>query len=87
MAKDTVFWVVDTGATNRITHSLDLLSTFHNIQPFTMSLPNVFKTGATISGSVKIYVSITLHNVHHIPSFNVNLIYVPRSMDSLNCDV
>ncbi|CAJ2632157.1 unnamed protein product [Trifolium pratense] len=87
MGKQVVLWIMDTGATDHITHSLQNFTSYKNISPFTMALPNGHKTIATISGTVKISSSITLSNVYYIPSFNVNLISATKLLASLDCHI
>ncbi|CAJ2645755.1 unnamed protein product [Trifolium pratense] len=87
MGKQVVLWIMDTGATDHITHSLQKFTSYKNISPFTMALPNGHKTIATISGTVKISSSITLSNVYYIPSFNVNLISATKLLASLDCHI
>jgi len=80
-------WVVDSGATNHITHSLHNFVSYHTISPVFMSLPNGQKTIATISGTVKLSPSLILHDVYYIPNFHVNLISVTQLLDTTIYDV
>jgi len=87
MGKQFVLWIMDTGATHHITHSLQNFTSYKSIPPFPMGLPNGYKTNATISGTVKLSSNITLTNVYYIPSFNVNLLSVTKLLASLDCHV
>ncbi|TYI37039.1 hypothetical protein ES332_A03G183900v1 [Gossypium tomentosum] len=45
-------WIIDTGATGHITHSLSLFASFTAIQPVHITLPNGTKVCARFSGTV-----------------------------------
>ncbi|KAI5419510.1 hypothetical protein KIW84_043614 [Lathyrus oleraceus] len=53
--------------------------------PIPVSLPNGSQVVASISGTIAISPSLTLHNVLYIPSFHVNLISVAKLIDSNKC--
>ncbi|PNX70968.1 retrovirus-related Pol polyprotein from transposon TNT 1-94, partial [Trifolium pratense] len=57
------------GATDHITFDLSSLTTYQNIVPVPVSLPNGSQVLASISGSVVISPSITIHHVLYIPCF------------------
>lgn len=80
-------WILDTGATNHISFNLSAFTSYHNIVPISITLPNGSQLSASISGSVKLTPSLTLHNVLYIPSLNVNLISVAKLSQSNNCFV
>ncbi|MCH94998.1 retrovirus-related pol polyprotein from transposon TNT 1-94, partial [Trifolium medium] len=67
--KHSSLWILDTGATDHITFDLSSLTTYQNIVPVPVSLPNGSQVLASISGSVVISPSITIHHVLYIPCF------------------
>lgn len=83
--KSHSLWILDTGATNHISFNLSAFTSYHNIVPISVTLPNGSQLSASISGFVKLTPSLTLHNVLYIPSFNVNLISVAKLSQSNNC--
>lgn len=85
--KPHFLWILDTGATDHISFNLSAFNSYHNIVPISVTLPNGSQLSASISGSVKLTPSLTLHNVLYIPSFNVNLISVAKLSQSNNCSV
>lgn len=81
------WWIVDTGATDHITHIFDSFSSTYHIAPKTMTMPNGDTVTTTIAGSVLLYDSLVLHNVYYFPSFHVNIISVTTLFDSTLYDV
>lgn len=69
--------IVDSGATVRLTYFLTFLSDFKPSTNKFVLLPNNAKFQVIGRGRVKLNEYITLHNVLHIPTFHVNLIFVP----------
>lgn len=71
------WWIIDTGATDHITHIFaSFLSTYH-IAPKSMTMPNGDSVTTTIAGSVLLCDSLVLHNVYYFPSFHVNISSIP----------
>jgi len=85
MGKPPVYWVIDTGTTHHITPTFANFYSFSTVKPISMKLPNGQTTITNVSGSVKISENIVLKDVYYIPTFNVNLIYVAKLIDSSNC--
>lgn len=85
--KSPSLWILDTGATDHISFNLSAFTSYHNIVPISVTLLNGSQLSASISGSIKLTPSLTLHNVLYIPSFNVNLISVAKLSKSNNCFV
>jgi len=52
MCKNDIVWDIDTSATDPKSLFLQNFSYFRYIEPFTMTLPNGYKTNATISGII-----------------------------------
>lgn len=55
--KPHVYWVVDTGVTHHITHSLNNFSSYSHVSPITMKLPNGFTVLTGIAGTVYLFQS------------------------------
>jgi hypothetical protein len=83
--KHSVTWVLDSGATDHITFSIQHFISYHHIKSVPVFLPNGNKVCANIAGSVQILPNIIIHNVLFVPHFNVNLISVQRLIESLDC--
>lgn len=83
--KNPSLWILDTGATDHITFDLSSLTTYQNIVPVPVSLPNGSQVLASISGSVVISPLITIHHVLYIPCFHVNLMSVTKLASTNNC--
>ena len=85
LGKPSNLWILDTGATDHITFDLSFFTTYQNIIPVSVSLPNGSQVLASISGSVVISPSITIHQVLYIPCFQVNLISVTKLASTNKC--
>jgi hypothetical protein len=83
--KHFVTWVLDSGATDHITHSMQYFISYHHIKSVPISLPNGNKVCANIAGSIQISPHIIIDNVLFVPQFNINLISVQRLAKSLDC--
>ncbi|MCH82134.1 retrovirus-related pol polyprotein from transposon TNT 1-94 [Trifolium medium] len=83
--KHSNLWILDTGATDHISFNLPSFTNCKNIVPIPVSLPNGSQIFASISGSIVISPSLTLHNVLYIPTFHVNLISVPKLASDNDC--
>ncbi|KAI5436835.1 hypothetical protein KIW84_023092 [Lathyrus oleraceus] len=81
------WWIIDTGATDHITHIFDSYFSTYHIAPKSMTMPNGDTVTTTIAGSVLLYDSLVLHNVYYFPSFHVNIISVTTLFDSTLYDV
>jgi len=84
IGKKSTLWVIDSGATDHITHCLQNFSSFYNIPPISMSLPNGNTIVTTIAGTVSLSNSLILHNVYYIPDFNINLISISQFLKTSN---
>lgn len=82
--KSLILWILDTGATEHITSTFTSFLTYYNINPIFVTLPYGSQIDAFIFGSVSLSSHITLHNVLHIPTFSVNLIYVAKLTTELS---
>jgi len=71
-------WIVDSGATDHVTISLDNFDSYSKINDIKVNLPNGIHVKATHKGNIKLNNGITLHNVLFIPEFNYNLISLSK---------
>ncbi|KAI5413875.1 hypothetical protein KIW84_058131 [Lathyrus oleraceus] len=85
--KNPNLWILDTDATNHFSFNFSSFVEYKNIVPIPVSLPDGSQVVASVSGTVAISPSLTLHNVLYIPSFHVNLISIAKLVDSNNCFV
>lgn len=61
--KSPSLWILDTGATDHISFNLSAFTSYHNIVPISVTLLNGSQLSASISSSIKLTPSLTLHNV------------------------
>ena len=78
-------WILDSGATDHVTCSLNNLHSYEPINPVTVKLPNGHHVQATHSGIVYLSKTITLFNVLYIPTFTFNLISIYKLVSSTDC--
>ncbi|KAJ0034730.1 hypothetical protein Pint_25880 [Pistacia integerrima] len=76
-------WIVDTGATDHIAHSLSSFDSYKQIKPILVTLPNGSNINAQYSGVVSLTDKLVLTNVLYIPEFSFNLISVTKLTSSL----
>jgi len=79
------FWILDSGATNHICSSLTHFTSYHQINPISVKLPNGNQVIANYSGSVFINQDHVLDNVLYIPNFTFNLLSVAKLINVLSC--
>ena len=68
-------WVIDTGATDHIVHSVHLLREFIAVS-CVVKLPNGETAMVTHIGSISLLATLTLTNVLYVPSFSFKLLSV-----------
>ena len=78
LSSHTTPWVIDSGATNHITCSLDYFYTYSTITPVKINLPNGSTVQAHISGSIKFTPDFIIHNVLFVLDFSFNLLSIPK---------
>ena len=82
MEDDLSSWIVDSGATNHVCSSLQMLSSFREfaVEDFTMRMGNDSVVSAKVVGEVRLQFRnnkfVILNNVYFIPGFRRNLISV-----------
>ena len=78
-------WVIDTGATDHMVHSIACFTTITATLNTYVNLPNGEVASVTHVGIVKILEHLILHNVLCVPSFSFNLISVSQLAKSTTC--
>ncbi|KAG6718014.1 hypothetical protein I3842_04G129500 [Carya illinoinensis] len=78
-------WVIDTGATDHMVHSISLFQSFKPVHNSFVKLPNGFSAPVTHVGSVRLLPQLVLHNVLCIPPFHFNLLSVSQLTKSSPC--
>ena len=77
------FWILDSGANDHICSSLTHFTSYHQINPISVKLPNASKVIENYFGSV--FINHVLDNVLYIPNFIFNLLSVAKLIDNLSC--
>ena len=75
-AYDLHTWVIDTGASDHIVYSIQLLTSYTKISHTMVELPNGEVVIVTHIGTIQLSSHITLTNVLCVPSFTFNLLLV-----------
>jgi len=78
-------WILNSGATDHICSSLTHFTSYHQINPIFVKLPNGNQVIANYSGSVFINQDRVLDNVLYIPNFTFNLLSVAKLINNLSC--
>ncbi|KAI5432085.1 hypothetical protein KIW84_036007 [Lathyrus oleraceus] len=85
--KNPNLWIFDTGATDHIAYDLASFESYKHIIPVHVSLPYSSQIIASMSGSIVLSPTLTLHNVLYIPTFHVNLLSIAKLVNSNDCHV
>ncbi|XP_022633263.1 uncharacterized protein LOC111241069 [Vigna radiata var. radiata] len=80
-------WVIDTGATDHVTHDKTNFTIFYKIKPITITLPNKTVITTEYAGTIRFTENFILFNVLYIPNFCFNLISVQSLIKDLNCNL
>jgi len=78
------FWIIDTGATDHICHFKSLFQNFKPISLISIQLHNQNSVIAKFSGTI-VMENIILHNILFVLQFSVQLICIPKLLNSTNC--
>ena len=78
-------WVLNTGATNHIVHSLTLFTHITSSISTFVQFPNGEKVVVTCIGTIQVTLTLILENVLCVPSFTFNLIFVSQLTKTLSC--
>ena len=85
--KDNLIWIIDSGASQHMTGTLECLTNLKEIMACPIGLPNGEQVMALKEGSVCLGKHIKLDNVLYVPNLNCNLISVSQLLDGSNCTV
>ncbi|XP_014489819.1 uncharacterized protein LOC106752622 [Vigna radiata var. radiata] len=80
-------WIIDTGATDHVTHDKRNFVTFYKIRPVSIKLPNNTTLTAEHAGTVQFSKDFIIFNVLYIPDFCFNLISVQSLIKDLDCNL
>jgi hypothetical protein len=69
-------WIIDTGETDHVCHSLNDFQSIKRIRPLSVTMPNGEYVNATMAGTVIFSKDLYSTNVLFIPCFQFNLIAV-----------
>ena len=78
-------WIIDTGATNHMVHSISCFTSITATLNTFVNLPNDETTLVTHVGIVKVYKTLILTNVLCVPSFGFNLLSVSQLAKTTLC--
>ena len=71
-------WILDSGATDHMVHSIHFFTSITSSAQISVSLPNGDMVKVTHIGIVQVSATLTLENVICIPSFSFNLISISK---------
>ena len=77
-------WILDSGATDHICPFKSLFQNLKPISPISIQLPNQNSVIAKFSGTI-VLGNLILHNTLFVPEFSVQLIAIPKLLNSTNC--
>jgi len=78
-------WIIDSGATDHICSSLTHFTSYHQINPISVKLPNGNQVNGNYSGNVFLNKNHEIDNILYIPNFTFNLLLVAKLIDNLSC--
>jgi hypothetical protein len=78
-------WILDSGANEHITSSAHWFTSYHKIDPKPVNLPNGTSVLVQYAGTIHFSPQFYLENVLYSSSFTMNLIYISKICESLNC--
>jgi len=78
-------WILDSGATDHICSSLNHFTSYHQINPIYVKLPNGNQVISNYSICVFVNQNHVIDNVLYIPSFTFNLLSVAKLIYKLSC--
>ncbi|WVZ17057.1 hypothetical protein V8G54_010039, partial [Vigna mungo] len=80
-------WILDSGATDHISISLQNFSSYKRITPISIALPNGEIVCSEYSGTVVLNNNINLQNVFYVPQFSFNLISISQLVSFKNYEL
>ena len=85
LAFTSIDWIIDTGATDHMVHSISMFNSITSLSNTYVYLPNGERALVTHIGTIHLTEKLILHNVLCVPSFSFNLISVSQLNKSLTC--
>jgi len=79
------YWIIDSGSTNHICSSLTYFTSYNQINPISIKLPNGNQVIANYFGSVFLNQNHVIDDVLYIPCFTFNLLSATKLIDKLSC--
>ncbi|XP_019155956.1 PREDICTED: uncharacterized protein LOC109152764 [Ipomoea nil] len=80
-------WILDTGATDHITCSLEFFDEYSAVQGTVVNLPNGETVKVSHIGNIKLSENLWLKNVLCIPSFTFNIVSASKLAKHSNCSL
>jgi hypothetical protein len=84
IASHTTPWIIDSGATDHISCSLNHFLSYDKIPPVKINLPNGAFVFAHYSGIVQFSRHFVLYNVLYVPEFNFNLLSISKILSKFS---
>ncbi|XP_019195989.1 PREDICTED: uncharacterized protein LOC109189817 [Ipomoea nil] len=78
-------WILDSGATDHITCSLDYIDNYHKVFGIFVKMPNGDSVQVTHIGEIRLFPNLLLKNVLCIPSFAFNIISASKLTKQNGC--
>lgn len=78
-------WIIDTRATDHVTHEKTQFVTFYKIKPIYVKLPNKSIVIAKYAGTIQFSKNLVIFKVLYILDFSFNLISIQSLIKDLNC--
>jgi hypothetical protein len=77
-------WILDNGASNHMTWTLEIMRELHDMQTCPIGLPDGKNASATEEGVVLLDEGLKLYNVLYVPNLKCNQISLSQLMDDLD---
>jgi len=77
-------WIIGSDATDHMYSSLTHFTSYHQINPIYVKLPNENQVNVNYSGTIFLNQNHVIDNVLYIPCFNFNLLSVAKLIDNLS---
>ena len=84
---NTTPWILDSGATDHVSYSLQFFTSYHAIAPIIVNLPNGHQVTAPHTVTVHFTSTFYLIDVLYVPSFTFNLISLSKLVSNAPCQI